>query len=163
MKQWKININGTQNAVVFVPNHWSGKHKLTINGKEVELKKSPFQAFVGMDLPIDIAGKECRFVLIGNKADIAVDGTYIDSKKLYVPLKSMPWWTWIFVIVCIAIPIVSLGGALPVVIALLCSIWCVRVSVSPNIRTAIKVLCCLGILVLAWILFGILLFVLSGI
>lgn len=163
MKHWIVTINGMQNTVIFIPNQWSGKHKLMINGKEVALKKSPFQAFVGLDQPINIAGKECRFVLIGNKADIAIDGTYIDSNKAYVPLKSMPWWAWIFIISCIAVPIVSLGGALPVVIALLCSIWCVRVSVSPNIKTTIKLLCCLGIAALAWTLLGILLLVMSSI
>lgn len=56
-------------------------------------------------------------------------------------------------------PIVSLGGALPVVIALLCSMWCVRVSVSPSLNTAIKVFCCLGISALAWGLWGMLMFV----
>lgn len=159
MKTWKINVNGKENEVIFTPNQWSGKHKLTINGNEVQLKKKPFQAFVGTDQAINVEGKECRFVLIGNKADIAVDGTYVDSKKAYVPLKSMPWWAWIFIVACIAIPIVSLGGALPVVIALLCSMWCVRVSVSPSLNTAIKVFCCLGISALAWGLWGMLMFV----
>lgn len=162
MKQWDITINGMTNTVTFTPNQWSGKHKLTVNGKEVLLKKSPFETFVGTDQPINIAGKECRFVLIGNKADMAVNGTYVDSKKLYVPLKSMPWWTWIFLVLCIAVPVVSLGGALPVGIALLCSIWCVRVAISPNMKTAIKILCCFGITALAWTLLGILLFAISS-
>lgn len=86
---WKINVNGKEIEAVFTPNQWSGKHRLTINGKDIELKMSPFQVFVGTDQPINIAGKECRFVLIGNKADIAVDGIYVGSKKTYVPLKSM--------------------------------------------------------------------------
>ena len=163
MKQWGIDINGVQNTVVFVPNHWSGKHKLTINGKEVKLKASPFQAFVGTDQPINIAGKECRFVFIGNKADIAVDDTYIDSNKPYVPLKSMPWWAWIFIAVCIAAPIASSGGALPVVIALLSSIWCVRISVLPDLKTVIKVLGCFGITALAWILLVLIWIVMSSI
>ncbi|MDD6212428.1 MAG: hypothetical protein PUB22_04710 [Clostridiales bacterium] len=163
MKVWKISVNGKENEVIFTPNRWSGKHRLTINGKDIELKKSPFQVFVGIDQPIHIAGKECRFVLIGNKADIAVDGTYVDSKKMYVPLNSMPWWTWIFIVACIAVPIVSLGGALPVLIALICSAWCVRVSVSPGIHASIRVLCCFGISVLAWGLLGVLIFVMSSI
>lgn len=153
MKKWIINVNGIENEVVFKPNQWSGKHKLTVNGNSVELKKSPLQAFIGIDQPIDIAGKECRFVLIGNKADIAVDGIYVDSKKAYVPLKSMPKWTWIFIVACIAIPIVSLGGALPVLLALLCSMGVVRVSASPNMNTFKKVMCCLGISLLGWGLF----------
>lgn len=90
MKVWKISVNGKENEVNFTPNPWSGKHIFTINGKDIELKKSPFRVFVGTDQSINIAGKECRFVLIGSKADIAVNGTYVDSKKTYIPLKSMP-------------------------------------------------------------------------
>ena len=86
----------------------------------------------------------------------------MDSKKTYVPLKSMPWWTWIFMASCIAIPIVSLGGALPVLFALLGTIWCVRVSTSPKMNTIMKVLCCFGISALAWGLIGVLKLVMSN-
>ena len=65
MKVWKISVNGKENEVIFTPNKWSGKHRLTINGKDIELKKSPFQVFVGTDQSINIAGKEYRFVLCG--------------------------------------------------------------------------------------------------
>lgn len=162
MKKWIINIDGNDNEVIFVPNKWSGKHKLTVNGEETEIKKTPFQAFTGIDQPITIGEKECRFVLVGNKADIAVDGMYADSKKPYTPLKNMPWWVWIFIAACIAVPIVSLGGALPVVIALLCSTWCVRISVAPDIKTVFKVFYCLGISVLAWVLLVVLMLAMSG-
>ena len=163
MKVWKINVNGEDHEVAFTPNQWSGKHRLTIDGENIELKKSPFQFLVGTDQPINVAGKECRFVLIGNKADIAVDGTYINNNKPYVPLKRMPWWTWIFIVACIAVPIVSLGGALPIVIALLCSALCVRISVFPNMNTGIKVLCCFGISALAWALLGVLVLIMSNV
>lgn len=54
-------------------------------------------------------------------------------------------------------------GALLVGIALICSMLCVRVSVSQNINVTIKVLCCLGISVLAWGLLGVLMFVMSSV
>ena len=156
MKQWNITVDGVQYTVVFTHNSWSGRNKLTVNGEEVPLKKTPFQAFVGSDQPVNIGGSECRLVVIGSQADLAVNGTYIDSNKSYIPLKSMPWWTWIFVCACIAIPIISLGGALPVVIAILASIGCVRLSVSPTMKTAGKILSCLGITLAAWaVLIGI--------
>lgn len=163
MKQWTITINGKQNTVIFKPNQWSGKHILTINGKEIPLKNAPFQSFIGIDQPINIAGKECRFVLIGNKADIAIDGIYVDNKKTYAPLKRMPWWAWLFIAICVAVPIVSLGGAVPVLIAALGSMWCIRLSVSPNIKTSLKVLSCFGVSALAWALYGLLVFAVSNI
>ena len=33
--------------------------------------------------------------------------------------KHVPWWTWIFIVVCAAIPVSTLGGAIPTVIAIL--------------------------------------------
>lgn len=162
-KQWSVNIDGANYQITFTPNQWSGKHKLEVNGKQVELQKSPFQTFTGMDRPLKLGNKECRFVIIGNMVDIAVDGAYIESKKPYVPLKSIPWWSWIFVFACIAIPIVALGGALPVVIAMFGAIYCVRVSVSPYTKTSKKVLSCIGITALAWGVFEFLLFAMSSI
>lgn len=163
MNVWEIEVDGKLNKVIFTPDQWFGRHKLTVNGKQIVIKKSPFQAFVGIDQPILIADKECRFVFIGHKADIVVDGSYIDSKKQYVPLNKTPWWIGIFVVTCVAIPIVSHGGALPVVIALLASIWCFRVSVLPNLKLTIKVLICFGIAILSWGLLGVLVFAMSGI
>lgn len=162
MKSWKIVIDGKENKIDFIPNNWSSKCKLIINGEEVEFKKAPLHAFVGTDQQFDIAGKKCHFVLIGNKADIAVDGIYVDSKKEYIPLKNIPWWTWLFVVACVMVPIVSFGGAVPVVIGLLCASWCIRVSVSSNLKMSIKALFCFGVAVLAWLLLGLLLFVFSN-
>lgn len=159
MNKWIININGRCNEVIFKPNKWSGKHKLIINGEEVLLKKAPLQGLVGVDQPIAIAGKECRFVLIGKKADIAIDGIYVDSKKPYIPLESMPWWTWVFIIACAAVPIISLGGALPVMFSLSCAAGCVKVSVMPNMSEILKVMCCFAISALDWVMLGVLLLV----
>ena len=161
MKKWNIVINGKENEIEFIPNQWTGKHKLIINGKETQLKSSPFPAFVGTDQTVNIAGKECHLVIIGNKADLAIDSIYIDSQKPYVPLKGIPWWTWIFIAACIAVPIISLGGVLPTVAAMICSILCVRVSVTYNMKKSLKILSCFGITLMAWLLLALLMVISS--
>lgn len=150
MKRWIINIDGKDNEVVFIPSHFSAKHKLIINGETTIIKLKNLEGIVGTDRSIDIGGKECRLVLLGTNAEIAVDGIYVGSRKPYVPLKSMPWWNWIFIIACIAIPIVSLGGVLPTIFGIGGLFSCIRVSVLPNVKMFVKIMLCLGITAIAW-------------
>ncbi len=150
MKKWTVNVNGQDNEVVYIPNAWSGKNKLVVNGQEQIVRASIKNVLNGVDIPLDIDGKECHFVLIGGKAGLAVDGTYLDSKKPYAPLKPSPKWAWIFFILCLAIPVVSLGGALPVMLGIAGAFVCARICASQNMKTGAKVICCILVTLLAW-------------
>lgn len=160
-QQWLINVNGMNYQVEFRPSQWSGNHQLFVNGQQIPLQKVFFQAFVGMDQAVNIGGKECRLVMLGSKADLAVDGVYIGSQKPYAPRKGMPWWSWIFVAACVAIPIVSLGGALPMVLGVLGALGCVRTAISPSMKMPAKLLSCVGITALCWCALGILFLVMA--
>lgn len=161
-KQWSVDIDGTIYEVAFDRNQWSGKQRLRINGESVLLDRTPFQAFVGLDQGVYLGDKECRFVVIGNKADIVVDGVFIESRKPYLPFNKIPWWVWIFVVACIAIPIVSLGGVIPAALGILGSSYCVRIAVSPEMKTIEKLFICLGITAIAWVLWVLLIFAISS-
>lgn len=150
MNHWGAEINGIHYDIVFTPHPWSGKHELTINGYPVELQRPTFGSLRGIDQTIMLGGIECHFVLIGNKADFAVGGTYIDSQKPYMPLKSTPWWAYIFMVACIALPVSTLGGALPVVLGILGFTGCLRISINPTRKTAASVFACLGLTLLVW-------------
>jgi hypothetical protein len=155
-KEWSVNVSGKINQISLKSSQWTGKRQIELNGKPVEIPKKPFQAFTGIDFPIKIGDADVRLVLIGNKADIAINGKYLNSGKPYIPLKGIPWWTWIFVIACLAVPIIASGGAFPAVLAVLGIIWCIRVAISPDLKTPIKVICCLGVTGLVYGLFWIL-------
>lgn len=71
-QNWSYIVDNKSYQISFIPNQWSGKHKLTVNGEEIKLDRKPFQNFTGLDQPINLGGKEARFVLIGSKADIAI-------------------------------------------------------------------------------------------
>ena len=75
------------------------------------------------------------------------------------------YYKWYLVIgiaaLCFLVPIVTLSGALPVLIGLLGAMGCTKVSVSPDLSVPFRVLCCLGITVLVWIAFIALLNVIS--
>lgn len=149
-KEWHINIEGNDYHVVLERNIWSGRNKLFINEVQQELTNVPFQAYKGSDQLIYIGGKECRLVVIGNKADIAIDGVYVDSGKLYMPFEKIPVWSWFFILVSLAIPIVSLGGLVPIALGFLGSVYSIRIGISPDMKIGNKILASIGVVLLAW-------------
>ena len=34
------------------------------------------------------------------------------TKMTLADLKHLPWWTWLFIVACALLPIISLGGAM---------------------------------------------------
>jgi hypothetical protein len=153
LQEWDITVDGQQYHVAFEQNRWSDKYWIEVNGYSSEYKPKAFEVFKGVDIPLMLGKKEVRLVLKGNKADIAVDGVFVDSKKPYIPSKNMPWWTWIFIAACVVFPIVTIGGAIAIALAFIGVAYCIRVSVSPYMKTSLKLLTCLGISVSAWVLF----------
>lgn len=152
MKKWRLLIDDKVYRVVYKPDAWLGKHKLTINGEEVPLKCVRGEAFVGSDRLVMIGSKRCHLVTLYT-TDLAVDGVYLDSKKRYVPLAPMPRWAWVFVALCATIPISAAGGAIPALLGLAGAMGCTRKSVCTDIKTSRRVLFCTGLTLLVWALF----------
>jgi hypothetical protein len=67
--------------------------------------------------------------------------------------KMPPVWAWIFIIACGAIPVISLGGAIPGAIGFGTAAACYQIARDGSRSTQTRVLFCLGITVLAWALF----------
>lgn len=152
-KKWNVTVDGVAHELSYGKKFWSGKLFVIVDGEKTEMKRTNFsENFTGLDKPFNIGEKECRFVAIGNKIDIAIDGVYLDSKKQYVPLEKMPNWNWVFIALFIALPIMTLGGALPIALAILGIALCVRVSISPSMSTTGKVFSCIGITAGAWVI-----------
>ncbi|MGI6745674.1 MAG: hypothetical protein ACOX45_05965 [Acutalibacteraceae bacterium] len=73
-----------------------------------------------------------------------------NNKITWEMVKKAPWWTWLFIVACIILPISTLGGTIPVVVALIGIILCVRVSSLQTMKTSMKLLSCFGITGAAW-------------
>lgn len=65
----------------------------------------------------------------------------------------IPPWAWLFALACIAIPIVSLGGAIPGAIGGGGAAGCVGVARDINKPIITRILVCIGITAVCWILF----------
>jgi hypothetical protein len=67
--------------------------------------------------------------------------------------SGLPGWAWPFVVACFAIPLISLGGALPTGIGFGAAAGCAQVAKKPDWETMPRVLACAGIAGVAWVLF----------
>src|SRR5262245_4710645 len=65
----------------------------------------------------------------------------------------VPWWGWIFVVACGAIPVISLGGAIPAALGVGAAGACAAVSKKPDMSGALRLGACFGITMGAWFLF----------
>lgn len=65
-------------------------------------------------------------------------------------LKHLPWWTWVFIVACLAIPFSTLGGAIPTAIAALGIVLCVRVVILSDVNLPLKIALCTLTAVGAW-------------
>jgi hypothetical protein len=155
--QWESEINGKQYS--FTYELVKRKHMLTVNGNQIPIKPSLMSNFVSFDEGFELDGKEARFVLKGKSCDVAVDGVFLISKKEYV---KRPTWVMGFVIANVLIPIVSLGGAIPLVLGFGGATICVNVSKTAMPITA-RALLCVGITVAAWLMLVLLIEVTAGI
>ncbi len=151
-KSWVLTVEDMTYTIDYDPRTLSGRKVVIINGMPVNLKLTFFTRYAGLDQTIGVGGKKANFVLINGKADLAVDGYYLDSKKEYIPLLGVPKWVWIFVLACAAIPIYTLGGAIPALIGFSGIMICIKLSVSRKLNTLMRVLLCALITGISWIL-----------
>lgn len=138
-QQWSINMSGERYEISFALDRWRGRHKLVVNGETVPLTMDFKARYLGVvDVSFDLGGSQARLVMTnGKKADIAVNGFYIDSQRPYSPIK-IPRWSWIFILLMIGIPVLSLGGAVPGALGAVGGLLCVRLSVHPTWSVLVK-------------------------
>lgn len=99
-KTWDITIDGTNHTIQYKAGFGC---KILVDGQQYKVKSSNW--FIQLiDYAIDFGSTQCRLVAIGNKVDLAVNGTYLGSGKPYEPVSNTP--AWIYVLVGLSI----LGG-----------------------------------------------------
>ena len=144
--QWENQINGKN--YLFSHKKSGSTHTVTYNGSQAVIKGGFMSAIIGFDEKFILDGKEARLVIEKNKPDIVVDGVYLQSGKQYI---QRPAWVMVFAIICILIPIVSLGGALPVILGLGGAALCVSAS-KTSLPTITRVFLCTAVTLTAWLL-----------
>lgn len=62
----------------------------------------------------------------------------------------IPLWTWPFVVVCAAVPLVTMGGALPAAIGGGCAGACLGIARKPEWPVGMRVALCVLVTVACW-------------
>jgi len=151
-KTWTFRLEDGDHTVQLDHNLWSGKRTVVVDGRSLVDETKKFNLV--SDYPFDIRGHKglvrIRSNGIAYNYDVAIDGKSVTTGKPALAAASMPAWGWAFVIVCVLIPVVSLGGIVPAVIgvggAIICSVIARDASKEASTRVAI----CLGVTVLCW-------------
>ena len=81
--QWTVHANGVDHQI-----QYKGR-KLIVDGAQYKLKSANW--FIQLiDYAVNFGDVSCRLVVIGNKADLAVNGTFLGSGAPYEPIASIP-------------------------------------------------------------------------
>jgi hypothetical protein len=160
-REWSFDVDGSPHTVNLEHRYFSGKRTITVDGASLDAP----QKFVdtGGEYPFTINGHE-GFVQIKTNGltysyDCILDGASVCSGKTIHKPKALPVWSWIFMIACCLIPIITLGGALPALIGFGGAFACAKIGRSHIRKTAIKVLISSAVLLASWILFAVFLIV----
>ena len=94
-KSWSFtDMNGRQHNIEYKSGFGN---KLIVDGNTYKLKSQNWFIQV-LDYSIEIAGTDIRLVVIGNKADVAINGVYIGSGEPYIPIQAnTPAYVWVLV------------------------------------------------------------------
>ena len=150
---WILPFGKKEYTIVSNVGFVTSKVRLFANGDEIKLPKPSFKELLTgrLDLPFCFDGYEGRLVHMGLKTDIAIEGIYLKTGTDYTPPKGIPWWSWLFVALCILSPAILTKSLLAAIVGACGAVYCIRASYSPFHGTLRSVLTCVGIYILTWV------------
>ncbi len=69
------------------------------------------------------------------------------------PSDRLPIWSFVFVLLCAAIPFVALGGVIPALLGTGGGFGCMLIARKSSIPVVVRVVLCAGLTVLCWVMF----------
>lgn len=93
MKKWEIEVDGVTHEIQYKAGL---NNKIIVDGETYKVKSSNIFVKV-IDYVISFGDTKCNLVVIGTKVDLAVNGTFLGSKKPYEPTSNVAPWIWVLV------------------------------------------------------------------
>jgi len=148
--KWDIKIKRTNHQIILKRNWFTSQYIVMVDEKEVPFTLTLQDFFKGLDMPLKIKNNEIRLIINGYSKDLVVDGKHLKTGLVYEPIGKIPKWTWFFVLLCLALPVMSLGGFIPIMYAIVGIQYVIRTSLNPAWPTSLKVIACLGATAFIW-------------
>jgi hypothetical protein len=143
---WNVVIDGKEHEIVFTPGLIKGKR--LVDGVATLVQNTNW--FIRLfDDAFEVGGKTLHLTGVGNKIDLAVDGVYLNSKKPYTPIKTVPNWINILSAILLLTGMVT-GGLIGLFIGAVFGICMIVYSVSP--KTVNPKPLCIGLALIAIVL-----------
>ena len=118
---WTVTDSmGNPHQIMFKRGAFGGA-KCIVDGDTYKMKSKNWVIWMA-DHQISIPGAECNLVVIGNKIRLAVIGTYLEDGAPYEPIRNIPAWLNVLVVVNAVIGVFMfgmIGLAVNVLLALL--------------------------------------------
>ena len=154
-KSWTIQLEDGTHTVEMEHNLFSNKRTIRVDDQVVEQGK--FSTFdFGGDYPFPIGERQAALHMRLNgvwyKYDVSIGGFSTQTGKPVWPMQPTPRWSWIFVVACILIPVITLGGLIPILIGAGGAYVCAAVGRSSTRTTPTKVALSIGTTLLSWAL-----------
>ena len=120
-KEWLVADSMGNNHQISFRRGAFGGAKCIVDGDTYKMKSKNWVIWMA-DHQISIPGAECNLVVIGNKIRLAVNGTYLEDGAPYEPIRNIPAWLNVLVVVNAVIGVFMfgmIGLAVNVLLALL--------------------------------------------
>ena len=144
---WLVSTPDTQHKVDVDQNMWTGGITIKVDDQPLDKRA------------VTKRGRVREFLIGRHNASIKMKSGLIPTFELTVdgqlmptltPPIPMPWWGWIFVVACLAIPVVTIGGAIPGAIGVGGAAGVYSVARNPGMNIGLRFFACLGIAVVCW-------------
>ncbi|HEY1011189.1 MAG TPA: hypothetical protein VGE07_00700, partial [Herpetosiphonaceae bacterium] len=116
-QRWTVQLEDGIYAVDLVQ---KGRNlTVIVNGMQQHaFKKGVFDVGEDYRFPLGrhTGGLHSRTNGIKSTFDVSIDGFSVTTRQPVTLMAPMPAWAWGFIIACLAIPVVTLGGGLPAAI-----------------------------------------------
>lgn len=114
-KSWEVDCDGVRHKVEYKTGFGL---KMIIDGQTTKLRSNNMLVSM-IDHAFSFGDTKCNLTAIGNKADLAVNGVYLDSGEPYVPHSKVPIWVYILLAINVVGPFIIGGGILGALIGVL--------------------------------------------
>lgn len=158
-KNWSFVLDDGEHTVKCEQSIFS-KRKIRLDGKLLDSENdiSAKSRFLGEgEYEFNINSHRCLVVVrnswLTRAYDLAIDGKSITTGMPLTGIPATPKWAWAFVAFCLAIPLISGGGALPFLFGFGGAIICISIARDAAKTSVIRLALCFGVIVLAWVLF----------
>ena len=149
--RWTISVDGTEHTVICEKSRLFSHYTLYVDEDIVTVYRRAFQYIRGIDMPITVGGKECRFLVRMEMPDLVVGGMLLTGKIPYEKIQEVPWWCFALM-VAMLVP-VCFGGVLNIALGVIAYSGVHLIAARPGMGRRRKIRLILLIAAAAWVLF----------